>query len=158
MPLFQNESKCETFYMKMSSAWGFIFIVIKAIFIREVSHLTQRHKGAQNGLLQPGVLPCWNTLADIQQSTYISLADWAKYYKHNNGIMCYLNNCSLFTNVPFDETIQICLDKLNALPDSPAIPRPILKKLLKFATKKSHFIFYTRHYDHIAWCCHGPHL
>ena len=38
MPLFQNESKCETFYMKMSSACSFIFIQIKVIFIRMVSH------------------------------------------------------------------------------------------------------------------------
>ena len=38
-PLFQNESKCETFHMKMSSACSFIFMQIKVIFIRMVSHL-----------------------------------------------------------------------------------------------------------------------
>ena len=43
--------------------------------------------------------------------------------------------------------IQICLDTLCALPDSPAIPRPVLKKLLYFATKKSHFIFDGQYYD-----------
>ena len=37
--------------------------------------------------------------------------------------------CSLFTDVPLDETIKICLDKLYALPDSPALPRPVLKCL-----------------------------
>ena len=37
--LFQNESKCETFHMKMSSACSFIFMQIKVIFIRMVSHL-----------------------------------------------------------------------------------------------------------------------
>ena len=37
VPLFQNESKCETFQMKMSSAC--IFMQIKVIFIRMVSHL-----------------------------------------------------------------------------------------------------------------------
>ena len=67
----------------------------------------------------------------------------------NNGIMCSFDVCSLFTNVPCDETIQICLDKLYALPDSPAIPRPALKKLLEFATKKSHFIFDGQDYDQI---------
>ena len=36
-----------------------------------------------------------------------SFADWAKKYKHNNGIMCPLDVCSLFTNVPLDETIDI---------------------------------------------------
>ena len=56
---------------------------------------------------------------------------------------------SLFTNVPLDETVQICLDKLNALPDSPAIPRPVFKKLIEFATKKSHFIFDGQYYEQI---------
>ena len=39
LPLFQNESKCETFYMKMSFTCRFIFMLIKVIFIRMVSHL-----------------------------------------------------------------------------------------------------------------------
>ena len=39
VPLFQNESKCETFHIKMSSACIFIFVQIKVIFIRMVSHL-----------------------------------------------------------------------------------------------------------------------
>ena len=33
MPLFQNESKCETFHMKMSFACSFILMQIKVIFI-----------------------------------------------------------------------------------------------------------------------------
>ena len=39
VPLFQSESKCKTFLMKMSSACSFIFMQIKVIFIRKVSHL-----------------------------------------------------------------------------------------------------------------------
>ena len=39
VPLFQNESKSETFHMKMSSARSFIFMQIKVILIRMVSHL-----------------------------------------------------------------------------------------------------------------------
>ena len=39
VPLFQNESKCETFHMKMSSACSFIFMQIKVIFIRMASPL-----------------------------------------------------------------------------------------------------------------------
>ena len=39
VPLFQNESKCETFHMKVSFACSFIFMQIKVIFIRMVSHL-----------------------------------------------------------------------------------------------------------------------
>ena len=37
--LFQNESKCEAFHMKMSSTYSFIFMQIKVIFIKMVSHL-----------------------------------------------------------------------------------------------------------------------
>ena len=39
VPLFQNESTRETFHMKMSSACSFIFMQIKTIFIRMVSHV-----------------------------------------------------------------------------------------------------------------------
>ena len=93
------------------------------------------------GILQP-ISTNQHTVKDS-----FRFADWAKSFKHNNGIMCSFDVCSLFTNVPLDETIQICLDKLYALPDSPAIPRPVLKKLLDFATKKSHFIFDGQYYD-----------
>ena len=34
VPLFKNESKCETFHIKMSFACSFIFMQIKVIFIR----------------------------------------------------------------------------------------------------------------------------
>ena len=41
LSLFQNESKCETFHMKMSSACSFIFMQTgKVIFIRMVSHVS----------------------------------------------------------------------------------------------------------------------
>ena len=50
VPLFQNESKCETFHMKMSSAYSFIFMQImqshfcKNGFALRLA-LKQRHKG-----------------------------------------------------------------------------------------------------------------
>jgi len=83
------------------------------------------------GILQP-ISTNQHTVKDS-----FRFADWAKSYKHNNGMMCSFEVCSLLTNVPLDETIQICLDKLHTLPDSPAIPRSVLKKLLEFATKKN---------------------
>ena len=45
--------------------------------------------------------------------------------------------------------IKICLDELQALPDSPTMPLSVLKVLLEFATKKSHFIFDGEYYDQI---------
>ena len=87
------------------------------------------------GILQP-ISTNQHTVKDS-----FSFADWAKNYNHSNGIMCSLDVSSLFTNVPLDETIRICLDKLYSLSDPPTLPRAVLQKLLEFATKKSHFIF-----------------
>ena len=54
VPLFQNESKCETFQMKMSSVCSFILLQIKVIFIRMVSnldsHLNRGTRELGNGL------------------------------------------------------------------------------------------------------------
>ena len=63
--------------------------------------------------------------------------------------MCSLDVSSLFTNVPLEETLNICLDKLYSLADPPALPRVVLRKLLEFATKKSHFLFDGKYYDQI---------
>jgi len=53
-----------------------------------------------------------------------SFADWAKSCtKHGNEIMCSLDVTSLFANVPLDETIHICLDKLYFLPVAPKLLR-----------------------------------
>ena len=87
-----------------------------------------------------------------------SFADWAKTYNRNNEIMCSFDVSSLFTNVPLDETIQICLDKLYALSDPPALPRSVLKVLFEFATKKSHFIFNGQYCDQIDGVAMGSPL
>ena len=55
VPLFQSESKCETFLMKMGSACSFILMQIQVLFIRIVSHLDSLlNRGTRelgNGLL-----------------------------------------------------------------------------------------------------------
>ena len=63
--------------------------------------------------------------------------------------MFSLDVCSLFTNVPLDETIDIALNKLHSLSDPPTLPRSVLQKLLEFATKKIHFLFDGHYYDQI---------
>ena len=87
-----------------------------------------------------------------------SFADWAKAYPHNQEVMCSFDVSSLFTNVPLDETIQICLEKLYALPDPPTLPRHVLKVLLEYVTKKSHFIFDGDYYDQIDGVAMGSPL
>ena len=63
--------------------------------------------------------------------------------------MCSFDVSSLFTNFPLDETIQICLEKLYAVPNPPKLPRAVLKNLLVFATKRSHFVFDGQYYDQV---------
>ena len=65
-----------------------------------------------------------------------SFADWAKKYMHKNGIMCSLDVSSLFTNVP-------------ARGNTKHFSRVVLRKLLEFATKKSHFLVDGKYYDQI---------
>ena len=73
-------------------------------------------------------------------------------------MMCSFDVSSLFTNVPLDETIQICLNKLYALPDPQTLPRSVLKVLLEFAAKKSHFIFNDGYYVQIDGVAMGSPL
>ena len=87
-----------------------------------------------------------------------SFAEWAKTYSHNGEYMCSFDVSSLFTNVPLDETIQICLDKLYALANPPKLPRSVLKDLLVFATKRSHFVFDGQYYDQIDGVAMGSPL
>ena len=95
-------------------------------------------------------LPCISYLVSVLQpistncfsvKDSFSFAEWAKQFTHNGEFMCSFDVSSLFTNVPLDETIEICLDKLYAFANPPRLPRLVLKNLLLFVTKKSHFSF-----------------
>ena len=66
---------------------------------------------------------------------------------------------SLFTCVPLDETIELCLDKLFSNKDKVNnLERGQLKKLLNFAAKESHFIFGGKVYDQIDGVAMGSPL
>ena len=53
---------------------------------------------------------------------------------------------------------EICLDKLYALANPPRLPRLVLKNLLLFATKKSHFVYDGQHYGQIDGVAMGSPL
>ena len=56
--------------------------------------------------------------------------------------MASLDNDSLFTNIPFEETINICLGNLyNDNVNPPNIPKHDFRYLFDIATKKSFFTF-----------------
>ena len=64
--------------------------------------------------------------------------------------MCSFDIVSLFTNIPINETIEICLDKLykdRLLVEN--MKRAQLKKLLLYCVKQNHFMFKDSLYDQI---------
>ena len=67
----------------------------------------------------------------------------------NNKHMCSFDANSLVTNVPLDETINISIDKLFRNPNPPNLPKEVMRALLEFVTKQSHFIFDGKYYDQI---------
>ena len=79
VPLFQNEAKCITFHMKMSSACSFIFMQIKVIFIRMVSHLdslwNRSTRELGNGLLLYG-----SVSQRLRTTTFMNLIGWNRYW------------------------------------------------------------------------------
>ena len=87
-----------------------------------------------------------------------SFVDFISSYKHNNGVTCSFDVSSLFTNIPLQETINICADKLYSSSTPPSIPRDNFVKLLEFATKKSHFIFNGKFYDQVDGVAMGSPL
>ena len=65
-------------------------------------------------------------------SKTLSFADWAKKCKHDNGIMHSLVVFCLFTYVPPEETLDICLDKLYSIAD----PLPWCQRIFLFYQEK----------------------
>ena len=59
----------------------------------------------------------------------------------DNVFMCSFDVVSLFTNVPIDEAIQICLDTYRSDIKQPKISEQLLKKLLYKATRDVEFSF-----------------
>ena len=64
--------------------------------------------------------------------------------------MASLDVDSLFTNIPLDETTNICVDNLyNENENSLNIPKHDLRNLLNIATKESFFMFNNKYYKQV---------
>ena len=60
----------------------------------------------------------------------------------NDSILCSFDVCSLFTNVPLAETIEICTETLyNSHLPTPIIPNHVFIELMKTATTSVEFSF-----------------
>ena len=66
---------------------------------------------------------------------------------------------SLFTNIPLDETIDICVDNLyNDSENPPNIPKHDFRNLLNIATKESFFMFNNKYYKQVDGVAMGSPL
>ena len=73
--------------------------------------------------------------------------------------MASLDNDSLFTNVPLDETINICIDSLYKDDEnSPKIRKDVFRNLLTVATEESFFMFNNKFYKQIDGVAMGSPL
>ena len=73
--------------------------------------------------------------------------------------MASLDVDSLFTNIPLDETINICIDSLYKDDENtPKIPKDVFRNLLTVATKESFFMFNNKFYKQIDGVAMGSPL
>ena len=64
--------------------------------------------------------------------------------------LCSFDIVSLFTNIPLDETMNICIDKVFQNRDKvDNLSRRQFKKLLLIAAKQNHFMFEDKFYDQL---------
>ena len=76
--------------------------------------------------------------------------------------LCSFDIVSLFTNIPINETIEICLDKLykdRLLVEN--MKRAQLKKTLTILCETTHFMFNTTNVKNMhlpPWTCFGQHF
>ena len=61
--------------------------------------------------------------------------------------MASLDVDSLFTNIPLDETLDICIDSLyNDNENTPKIPKDVFRKLFNVPTRELFFMFNNKSY------------
>ena len=73
--------------------------------------------------------------------------------------MASLDVDSLFTNIPLDETIDICVDNLYKDNENPPnIPKYDFRHLLNIATKESFFMFNNKYYKKVDGVAMGTPL
>ena len=91
-------------------------------------------------VLQP-VLELYSTNC-INDSFYFAEMIQQLKVNSNDSILCSFDICSLFTNVPLAETIEICTKTLydGHLP-TPVIPKHVFIELMKTATTSVEFSF-----------------
>ena len=77
----------------------------------------------------------------------------------SNLHMASLDVDSLFTNIPLEETIDICVDNLYSDNENPPnIPKHNFRNLLNIATKETFFMFNNKYYKQVDGVAMGSPL
>ena len=134
------------------------------------------HKETRNGL--PSFLPILSAIdtptyklakfllkfltpSTVNECTVIDSFHFAEEIcrQDSNLHMASLDVDSLFTNIPLDETIDICVDSLyNDNENRPNIPKYDFRNLLNIATKESFFMLNNKYYKQVDGVAMGSPL
>ena len=88
-----------------------------------------------------------------------SFSEIIRNFSPTDMFTCSFDVCSLYTNVPLEETIEICCDVLfcSSLP-KPTFPESVFIHLINFATSSVKFSFYNIMYRQIDGVAMGSSL
>jgi len=80
------------------------------------------------------------------QDSFTFVQDLQKVSTHNKFLVSF-DVCSLFTNIPLEETVELAVDTIFSNTKNIKITRKELKQLFMIATSKTHFLFQESLYD-----------
>ena len=81
-----------------------------------------------------------------------------KKVRHSNSFIVSYDVCSLFTNIPLAETIELAVKLILETTPDIKISKKDLTKLFYFATAQTHFIFKGQYYDQVDGVAMGSPL
>ena len=90
--------------------------------------------------------------------TRLRLLNKSKKTHHDKHFLCSYDLCSLYTNIPLDETINLAIQKIFENNSNMKISKNELKELFLMATAKNHFQFNGKMYDQIDGVAMGSPL
>ena len=105
------------------------------------------------GSMLAEVVPCQYSSAD----TFSFLRDLNNFDLKNKFTVSY-DVCSLFTNLPLEETIDLAVDLIFKKHKELKITKSELRELFMFCTSKTNFLFNGTVYDQIDGCAMGSPL
>ena len=103
----------------------------------------------------------WKTLSTANEFTVIDSLHFAEKICQQDSTlhMTSLDVYSLFTNIPLEETTNICVDNLyNDNENPPKIPKHNFRNLLNIATKETFFMFNNKYYKQVDGVAMGSPL